>query len=597
MSSIYRKRRRDAEDRERESDTGPIFLFGECNVGNSFNWPQGTISTELVQESIASGREIAQARPCLQNEVVDAHPSVSPQRALLSVQELASGRVYTERLKPIGGWRAPAVLRTACSSVVSDTLNSLSVSMEGFECPPPCVQFSEMRLPSQFEGFLTKRNILSPSPIQSCGLPALLSGRDLVGIASTGSGKTLCFCLPLVLYALHQNMHLPLEGGEGPFGLVLCPSRELAKQTASLINELFNAANIRGEMGRTLKCLVAIGGEALAEQGRSAKEDGCHICVATPGRICDLLSRGSLDLSTCRHLVLDEADRMLDVDGFEEEVRTVLSYFGGQRQTALFSATMPRRVQRFARTALVEPITVHVGRAGSANVNVAQEVEFIANDELRLKRALDCLQKTAPPVVLFCDRKEDVDLIHEYFLLKGVDTCAIHGGMAQEDRSASINAFRMKEKDVLIATDVASKGLDFPGVLHVINFQMPKEIENYVHRIGRTGRAGKEGVATTFIDPSLGKQAVLLDLKQLLIESEQPLPQGLSEFDGISDVNGRGNRDNTSSRNLRPNAECEYCGGLGHSTDVCPKLEKVRIGRISRMEGPATRRDERDKDY
>ncbi|KAF6080915.1 DEAD-box helicase 41 [Phyllostomus discolor] len=199
--------------------------------------------------------------------------------------------------------------------------------------------------------------------------------------------------------------------------------------------------------------------------------------VATPGRLMDLLQKKMVSLDICRYLALDEADRMIDM-GFEGDIRTIFSYFKGQRQTLLFSATMPKKIQNFAKSALVKPVTINVGRAGAASLDVIQEVEYV-KEEAKMVYLLECLQKTPPPVLIFAEKKADVDAIHEYLLLKGVEAVAIHGGKDQEERTKAIEAFREGKKDVLVATDVASKGLDFPAIQHVINYDMPEEIENY----------------------------------------------------------------------------------------------------------------------
>ena len=280
---------------------------------------------------------------------------------------------------------------------------------------------------------------------------------------------------------------------------------------------------------------------------------GVHIMVATPGRLMDMLNKKMVTLNVCRYLVLDEADRMIDM-GFEEDVRKIFSYFQGQRQTLLFSATMPKKIQKFATSALVQAVTVNVGRAGSANQNVSQEVLYV-KQESKILQLLPTLEKTAPPVLIFAQKKQDVDAIHEYLLLKGVAAVAIHGDKDQEERSRAIELFRAGSKDVLVATDVASKGLDFPSIQHVINYDMTDDIEDYVHRIGRTGRGKEKGMATTFINKSCD-ESVLLDLKHLLIEAKQPLPPFLmaleSEMDQIMATLGPDDRG------------CAYCGGLGH---------------------------------
>lgn len=286
---------------------------------------------------------------------------------------------------------------------------------------------------------------------------------------------------------------------------------------------------------------------------------------------------------------MDEADRLIDL-GFEEgthlfpsflarlayiqvpslDIRNIMDHFKGQRQTVLFSATMPKTIQNFARSALVKPIEVNVGRAGAASLDVLQEVEFVAQ-EAKIVYLLAVLQKTPPPVLIFAENKSDVEDIHEYLLLKGVNAVATHGGKDQEERTYAVQSFRAGKKDVLIATDVASKGLDFNDVQHVINFDMPKEIENYVHRIGRTGRGGHTGVATTFVNKNT-PVTLLLDLKQLLIEAKQKVPEFLAKLEVDLADNSVVEQTGVSG--------CSYCGGLGHRITNCPKLESTRMKQV-----------------
>ena len=262
-------------------------------------------------------------------------------------------------------------------------------------------------------------------------------------------------------------------------------------------------------------------------------------------------------------MTLDEADRLVDL-GFEDDIKEVFDHFKDQRQTLLFSATMPQKIQNFAKNALVKPVTVNVGRAGAANLDVIQEVEYVKEDA-RIIYLLECLQKTPPPVLIFCENKADVDYIHEYLLLKGVEAVAIHGGKDQEERQNAIDSFKTGRKDVLVATDVASKGLDFPDIQHVINYDTPAEIENYVHRIGRTGRCGKTGIATTFINKNQ-TETTLLDLKHLLKEAKQRIPPVLAELnDPLEDEEIIAKESGVKG--------CAYCGGLGHRVSDCPKLE------------------------
>lgn len=236
----------------------------------------------------------------------------------------------------------------------------------------------------------------------------------------------------------------------------------------------------------------------------------------------------------------------------------IMNHFPHQRQTLLFSATFPKKFQDFARDTLVKPIVVNVGRAGAASLDIIQEVEYV-KQEAKMVYLLHCLQKTAPPVVIFSEKKGEVDDIQEYLLLKGVEAVSIHGGKDQTERNAAIDMYKAGERDVLVATDVAAKGLDFANIQHVINFDMPDEIENYVHRIGRTGRCGKTGVATTFINKSCD-ETCLLDLKHLLMEARQRIPPVLMMLEDPRDQNG--------------GLGCSYCGGLGHTVVNCPKIDK-----------------------
>ena len=418
----------------------------------------------------------------------------------------------------------------------------------------------------------------------------------MIGVAFTGSGKTLAFTIPSLFTALVEDYRLPVGPSEGPVALIICPSRELARQTYQVLNgfvEAFHACqdpNKRCETGGDrerevcqsirLQTMLCIGGVDIREQADALRAHGVHIIVATPGRLKDHLSKRRLTLDACRYICLDEADRMIDM-GFEEDVREILSYFKSQRQTLLFSATMPEKIRSFANKSLVDPVIVNVGRAGAANLDVIQEVEYVKSDG-KMVHILQCLQKTAPPVMVFCENKGDVDAVHEYLLLKGVDACAVHGGLDQEVREKSIDSFKNETKDVLVATDVASKGLDFANIQHVINYDMPGEIENYVHRIGRTGRCGKTGVATTFVNHQDCSESSLLDLKHLLKEAKQRIPPILNALDDPQEME----EELALISGIRG---CAYCGGLGHRVTDCPKLINQDKEISRRAAGPGGR--------
>ncbi|KAI6241352.1 RNA helicase [Aphelenchoides fujianensis] len=368
------------------------------------------------------------------------------------------------------------------------------IGVEGDEIPPLIGSFAEMKFPRPILRALKEKKIIVPTVIQMQGLPVALSGRDMIGIASTGSGKTLTFVLPLIMFCLEQEVSMRFERGEGPFGLIIVPSRELAKQIFDVINWLF---------------------EAL------------------------------------------ENDR-------QPLLRVGLAIGGAQRQTLLFSATMPKKIINFAKSALIRAVVVNVGRAGAASLNVTQEIEYVRTED-KLTKILACLQKTPPRVLIFAEKKADVDNIYEYLLLKGVDAASLHGGKDQKDRYTGVDAFRRGEKDVLVATDVASKGLDFEAIQHVINYDMPEDIENYVHRIGRTGRSGKRGLATTFVNRR-ADLTVLADLKQLLLEAGQQLPLFLKELPGEEEIIQGAIDDDDKTRG------CSFCSGLSHTIKNCPKL-------------------------
>ena len=511
---------------------------------------------EVVKES-AKDKQLKEEQKILQ--------SVSEMRALKSVQDLAQGIAYDKPLKT--GWQPPSFIRSRTKQMNDKIRFHLRIDVEGSDVPPPVRSFRDMKFPRSLLIGLKKKGIVKPSPIQAQGIPVVLSGRDMIGIAFTGSGKTLVFSLPLLMFCAEQETKMPFIQNEGPYGLVVCPSRELARQTHQVLT--YYAKHLEAGGLPALRIVLCMGGISAKDMMHTIRK-GCHAMVATPGRLMDMLEKKMFNLDVCRYLCLDEADRMIDL-GFEEDVRTIFSYFKDQRQTLLFSATMPKKIQNFARSALVCPITVNVGRAGAASLDVKQEVEYV-KDEAKVVHLLDCLQKTAPPVLIFAQKKNDVDDIHEYLLLKGVAAVAIHGGKDQEERSRAIDMFRSKEKDVLVATDIASKGLDFEEIKHVVNYDMPDDIENYVHRIGRTGRSGRTGIATTFINKSCD-QSVLLDLKALLVEAKQEVPPMLDELGPSEEM----------FLELGGERGCTYCGGLGHRITECPKLEAVRSKQISNL--------------
>lgn len=508
-------------------------------------------AARMREEELAKPRDIIAEKLLEEQEIMDAMRAA---KALKTAEELAFGIEYTDSMPT--EWRPPKWLRDRPESVNAAQREQYNIELEGEGCPPMCARFEDMKIAPCIVEMLRKKGITQPTPIQMQGIPVLLSGRDMIGVAFTGSGKTLAFGLPAVMAAYDQEKKMPFIRGEGPYAVIMNPARELARQTHDV---LCSYAECIEKATGTRLCIALCMGQIDMNQYTRGHE-GIHVMVATAGKLMGGLKTKRFNFDVCRYFALDEADRMIDLDQ-EDDIRTIFSYFKGQRQTVLFSATMPAKIRDFAKSALINHIAVTIGRSGAANLDVIQEVEYV-KQEAKVMYLLECLQKTPPPVLVFSAKKGDVDDMYEYLLLKGVEAVAIHGGKDQDERDLAINSFKKGSKDVLVATDVASKGLDFAHIQHVINYDMPEELEDYIHRIGRTGRAGKTGIATTFINKMVGK-TVLLDLKHLLIEAKQRVPPFLSAFtseeEAFLDIGGiKG---------------CRYCGGPGHRITDCPKLQ------------------------
>jgi len=515
------------------------------------------VDIALELRAARGGRDESEAEKAAAEEAQLLTHITADRAPLVGLKQNALGLKYEDSMET--GWRPPKHIRAWDEEEKERLRKKWHIIVEGEDVTAPIKSFKDMRFPPAILRALDAKGIHKPTPIQIQGLPVVLSGRDMIGIAFTGSGKTLTFSLPLVMFALRAETTLPLIRGEGPCGIIVATSRELARQTYELVEYLAEALAQDGFP--RLSSMLCIGGVGFAEQ-TALLSKGLHCVVATPGRLLDMLNKKKFNLDNCKYLCLDEADRLIDL-GFEEDIRQMLDHFKYQRQTVLFSATMPNKILEFALSALVRPIVVNVGRAGAANLDVIQEVEYVKR-EAKILYLLECLQKTAPPTLIFASNQSDVDDIHEYLLLKGIDAVAIHGGLDQDSRVQAIQQFKSGAKDVLVATDVAGKGLDFPDIQHVINYDMPKEIEDYVHRIGRTGRCGKTGIATTFINRDV-PETTLLDLKHLLREAKQKIPPVLMTLE-----------DHTQEMsNVQGIAGCGYCGGLGHRVLECPKLKAV----------------------
>lgn len=304
--------------------------------GRKFNISLLDQHTEL--KKIAEAKKISAVERQLKEEEKILE-SVTEKKALMGVAELAKGIQYEDPLET--SWTPPRYLAAQPEHRRQRLREKLRILVEGENVPVPIRSFREMKFPKAILAALDKKKIKKPTPIQVQGIPTVLFGRDLIGIAFTGSGKTLVFVLPIIMFSLEQELRLPFGRNEGPYGLIICPSRELAKQTHEIIQ--FYAAALQRDGCPEIRSCLAIGGVPVNES-MEVIQKGAHVMVATPGRLMDMLDKKMVNLSVCRYLCMDEADRMIDM-GFEEDVRTIFSFFKGQRQTLLFSATMPKKIQ------------------------------------------------------------------------------------------------------------------------------------------------------------------------------------------------------------------------------------------------------------
>ncbi|HEU4973776.1 MAG TPA: DEAD/DEAH box helicase [Baekduia sp.] len=352
----------------------------------------------------------------------------------------------------------------------------------------PATTFADLGVRDELLRALAALGYEEPTPIQREAIPPLIAGRDLLGQAATGTGKTAAFALPLL-------ERLTAGGGRSdPMALVLVPTRELAMQVSEAIHKY----------GRELGARVVpvYGGQPIVRQLR-VLDRGVDVVVATPGRALDLLRRRSLRLAAVEMVVLDEADEMLDM-GFAEDLEAILAAAPPERQTLLFSATMPARIRRLAGSHLREPVRIELGRARPAagEAPLVRQTAYIvprAHKPAALGRVLD-LESPAAAIV-FCRTRDEVDTLTETLNGRGYRAEALHGGMSQEQRSRVLGRLKTGTAELLIATDVAARGLDIDQLTHVVNYDVPSAPESYVHRIGRVGRAGREGVAITLAQP------------------------------------------------------------------------------------------------
>ncbi|MCP4932704.1 MAG: DEAD/DEAH box helicase [bacterium] len=395
-------------------------------------------------------------------------------------------------------------------------------------------EFAGLKLASPILRAVTDEGYTTPTPIQAQSIDAIIDGHDLMGVAQTGTGKTAAFSLPL-LHLLSDN-----EGRKAqpcaPLALILAPTRELAGQIQESIR-------IYGKHV-PLRSAVVFGGTNIRPQIQALKR-GVHILVATPGRLIDLMNQGYCRLDKVEVFVLDEADTMLDM-GFIPDVRKVNAALPRDHQTIMFSATMPPKVKKLADGLLDDPVHVSVAPAATTAEKIEQWVMFVPKDKKRilLERLMD--DEAIKRVLIFTRTKHGANRVAKQLVQKGVNADAIHGNKTQNARQKALKKFKAGEVRVLVATDIASRGIDVDGVTHVINYELPNEPESYVHRIGRTARAGTEGIAISLCE--MDERAYLRDIERTIrakvpVDKEHPWhSEEISNHTGPAPKRGGGGR-------------------------------------------------------
>lgn len=420
-----------------------------------------------------------------------------------------------------------------------DNYDEIPVEATGNEVPEPVNTFEHPPLDSHLLTNISLAKYSKPTPVQKYSIPIVANGRDLMACAQTGSGKTGGFLFPILSESFGVGPSPTPETNTYqrkayPTSLILAPTREL-------VSQIFEESRKFAYRSWVRPCVV-YGGADIGQQLRQI-ERGCDLLVATPGRLVDLLERGRVSLRNIKYLVLDEADRMLDM-GFEPQIRRIVEgedMPGVQdRQTLMFSATFPRDIQILARDFLKDYIFLSVGRVGSTSENITQRIEYV-EDEDKKSVLLDILASGDQGLTLvFVETKRMADNLCDFLLRANFAATSIHGDRTQREREKALDSFRNGRTPVMVATAVAARGLDIPNVTHVINYDLPTDIDDYVHRIGRTGRAGNIGVATAFFNR--GNKGIVRELIDILKEANQEIPGFLQSTLREASYGGRGGR-------------------------------------------------------
>lgn len=437
------------------------------------------------------------------------------------------------------------MFQTIPSGINFAKYDNISVKVSGENIPAKINSFEESGLRQYLLDNVKKSKYLVPTPVQKYALPIIMAKRDLMACAQTGSGKTAAFLLPIVENLMAGEVEsASFKEAQEPYAVILAPTRELALQ-------IYNEAK-KFTHGTIIRSCVAYGGVSVGHHLRDL-DKGCHILVATPGRMHDFVRRGKLSFTKLKYYVLDEADRMLDT-GFRGEVEEVAKLWKsdeqGNRHILMFSATFPQDVQELARK-LLKPdyLFLTVGSIGAANTDVEQVILQVPKLK-KLDTVKSLISDDCDRTLVFVELKKTADFLGANFSLTLTKSTTIHGDRTQEQREDALHTFRSGEMKVLVATSVAARGLDIQDVRHVINYDLPKTIEEYVHRIGRTGRVGNVGRATSFYDPHFdGNMAA--DLVRVLADANQVVPEWLQEEAGSGGFNSNANHSRFGGSDIR----------------------------------------------
>lgn len=358
---------------------------------------------------------------------------------------------------------------------------SKSTVIEKEEIYLPTHTFGDFKIEQKLKLAIANKNYIYPSPIQDKSIPHALLGRDILGIADTGTGKTAAFLIPILNKIIKDKNET---------AIIIAPTRELATQIETEFNDFAR--------GMRIFSVVCVGGMPISAQIRNLRRE-CNVVIGTPGRLLDLVKRGEIDLSGTRSIVLDEADRMLDM-GFINDITFLLEKTPDDRQGFFFSATLPKPIEKLIERFATDPVKVMV-KTRETSKNVEQDVIRLARGEDKIDALCDLLskEKEFKKVLIFSEMKHSVEKLSNELVKRGFKSGSIHGDKRQNDRQRTLMKFRKDEINILVATDVAARGLDIPEVSHVINYEIPQTYDTYIHRIGRTGRASSKGVALTFV--------------------------------------------------------------------------------------------------